>query len=146
MLIVSCEIGPSKIHGLGVFAKENVKKGAVVWVSHKDFDVYYTEEQINRLHEVPRANMFDHVYINPKTGKYVLCGDEARYMNHSDDYNIVSHHFASEEEARSFGLGDEVDWVEGISIAARDITKGEELTCDYKEFDLDARRKLGDYY
>jgi len=146
MLIISSEVGQSKIHGLGVFTKEDVKKGAVIWVSHKDFDLYYTEEQLNRLPEVPRTNMYDHCYKNNKTGKFVLCGDEARYMNHSDEYNVVSQHFSSEEEARAFGLGDEVDWAEGVSVAARDIAKGEELTCDYKEFDLDARRKLGEFY
>lgn len=45
----------------------------------------------------------------------------------------------------SYGLGAEVDWTEGCNIAARDIEAGEELTCNYKDFDSDASRKLGEH-
>jgi len=143
LLTIAGAVGVSQIHGMGVFAREDVKKGALVWVSHKDFDHSYTAEQIARLPEPTRLRILSHCYLSPRTGKYFLCGDEARFMNHSDSYNLVSRYFHSEEEARTaFGIGDEVDWIEGVNVAGRDISAGEELTCDYKEFDLDFQNKL----
>jgi len=57
-----------------------------------------------------------------------LCADNAKHMNHSDSPNVVN--------------GEDGDGVE-TNVAARDIEAGEELTCDYYSFDLDAARKLG---
>jgi SET domain-containing protein len=51
----------------------------------------------------------------------VLCGDHARHMNHSDEPNLID---------------------SDANIAARDIEAGEELTCNYYVFDVDAHRKL----
>lgn len=56
----------------------------------------------------------------------ILCGNRAKHMNHSDTPNCLN----------TF-----MDGVE-VNIAARDIAPGEELTCDYDRFDLDARQKL----
>lgn len=58
----------------------------------------------------------------PRTGLYVLCGDDARFFNHSEDPNCFD--FYSDEE-------------QDLTAARRDIRTGEELTCDYALFDLD---------
>ena len=55
-----------------------------------------------------------------KTGCYINCGDNAKYINHSDNPNIIS----------VFDDTSEVD----NSIAARGIAIGEELTLDYRSF------------
>jgi len=146
MLIIEASVGTSSIHGLGVFTKVAIKKGTIIWVAHKGFDIYYSQEQIDILPPVPRNNMLDHLYVNSFNGRLVLCGDEARYMNHSESPNLLSHLWNSEEEMKKDGFGDEVDWTEGANMAIRDIEAGEELTCNYKDFDADAKRKLGDAY
>ena len=51
-----------------------------------------------------------------------LCGDHSKHMNHAGAPNILS---AGEHD-----------------VAARDIASGEELTCNYYDFDLDADVKL----
>ena len=66
-------------------------------------------------------------YVSTTTGKGVLCADDARFMNHSDRPNTHS------------GT-DERGYV--TTIASRDIRAGEEITCDYYEFDTDAEEKL----
>lgn len=48
----------------------------------------------------------------------VLCGDNARFMNHSFEPNC--------------------DDRTGVTFALRDILAGEELTCDYRVFDLES--------
>ena len=59
----------------------------------------------------------------------VLCGDNSKYMNHSNMPNLieVNHDNTS------------------INVAIVDIKAGEELTCNYFDFDLDAHRKLDMY-
>eukprot|EP01087_Luapelamoeba_hula_P000107 TRINITY_DN1005_c0_g1_i2.p1 TRINITY_DN1005_c0_g1~~TRINITY_DN1005_c0_g1_i2.p1 ORF type:complete len:158 (-),score=40.69 TRINITY_DN1005_c0_g1_i2:105-578(-) len=156
MLIVEVTLGPSSIHGLGIFAKERIPKGSLVWVAHHGFDVYYNADQIEALHPRVKAYVEDHVYIstprhnNPTNSvRHVMCGDQARYMNHSEqDYNLESAYFESRDDAvAKFGaevMGSEtVDWTEGANFALRDIEAGEELLCNYLEFDADAKRKLG---
>ncbi len=49
----------------------------------------------------------------------MLCGDDARFFNHSDTPNC-------------FDFPDERG---GTTVAARDIDPGEELTSDYASFD-----------
>ena len=51
-----------------------------------------------------------------------------RFFNHSDDPNCIG--------AKSS------DDSEGVNIAAKDIWEGEELTCDYREFDADFDHKM----
>lgn len=63
-----------------------------------------------------------------RTGLYVLCADDARYMNHSDDPAARGDYGA--------------DPVFGVDIAVRDIEPGEELTCDYTAFDRIDRQRL----
>ena len=58
---------------------------------------------------------------------YVLCGDDARFFNHSPSPNCVDIYDSSH------GLDDAHD----VTIAARDILPGEELTCDDALFDMD---------
>jgi len=54
---------------------------------------------------------------------FVISSDHSKHMNHSDRPNVIQ--------------GDGY-----FDIAARDIEPGEELTCDYHTFDLDAKLKL----
>jgi SET domain-containing protein len=51
---------------------------------------------------------------------YILCGDDARFFNHSTDANCFETYSAN-------GLSP--------TIADRDIKKGEELTINYCQFD-----------
>ncbi len=62
------------------------------------------------------------------TWRFVLCADDARLMNHSDDPTVVGDY--------------EAEPVCGVDIAARDIEPGQELTCDYATFDKVDRQAL----
>lgn len=62
----------------------------------------------------------------------MLCGDDARYMNHSDNPN------ATDKKT----LLDKILGREGICVASRDIKIGEELTSDYLSITKIGRVKL----
>jgi SET domain-containing protein len=126
MLLVKTRIGPSRIHGVGCFAEERIRAGQPVWVFDKRID---SRLRITELPSFPKPIQdllkkygYEEMYEGHHT--LVLCADHARHMNHSDDPNVLDD-------------GSQYD------IAARDIEPGEELTCDYYSFDLDAVRKLG---
>ena len=55
-------------------------------------------------------------YIDPRLHRFILCCDDARFINHHDTPNL-----RVDFEADSHG----------VDIAARDIAAGEELTIDY---------------
>jgi len=128
MLRVKTRLGPSPIEGLGVFAAEFIPKGTVVWDFHPPFDQALTEEEMALADPVERWFLDRYVYRHDRTGLYVHCGDNGRFINHSDSPNLREHY--------------PVGHIQGQDIAARDIQPGEELTCDYKSFDLDYRKKL----
>ncbi|HLW66158.1 MAG TPA: SET domain-containing protein-lysine N-methyltransferase [Gemmataceae bacterium] len=112
MLIVRTYLAPSKINGLGVFAREFISAGSVVWEFTPELDLEYRiDVQPRRVQEYLR-----HYGSEVEPGVFLLCGDNARFMNHCENPNISG--------------------AENPNIALREIAAGEEITCNYAEFDL----------
>ena len=114
MLLIATKIGPSKINGIGVFAAEPVAVGQAVW--RRDVAV-----DICLFADAPVATLQRHAYLT--TNGWVLCLDNASWMNHSDAPTVLS------VSAK-------------LDVAARGLVVGDELTIDYRTFDLDWQRKL----
>jgi SET domain-containing protein len=129
MLTVKTRIGPSAIEGMGLFAAEDIKAGTVTWRFVSGFDRFFSADEIAALPEPARTDLINHTYVDAATGRHVLCLDNARFMNHADNPNTRGVH--------SDGT------IEGYDIATRDIARGEELTCDYRQFDAAFKEKLG---
>jgi uncharacterized protein len=129
MLMVKTKLALSEIAGIGLFAAEDIVKGTVTWRLMPRFDLVISDADLNALPEPARSNMREHVYFHARSGLWVLCADNARFMNHANEPNTAGVHPDGS--------------VEGYDIATRDIRAGEELTCDYRTFDADAERKLG---
>lgn len=128
MLLVRTSVRYSPIHGLGCFAEEDIIKGQEVWRFEPNLDSLIAEEKISDFPEAIQEFLLMYCYSEMKSGKkvYVLCGDHARHMNHDKSPNLLEGKSGSES----------------VNVAGRDIKKGEELTCDYTEFDSDASHKL----
>jgi hypothetical protein len=62
-------------------------------------------------------------FFDAGRGGFVLCGDNAKWMNHSDEANT-----AAVFEGKNPRVYDR-------DVAVRDIRVGEEITCDYRAFD-----------
>jgi hypothetical protein len=115
MLTVKTKIGPSKIDGIGLFADESINKGTVVWKLNPLIDVLLTKEQIATLSVSSQEQFYKYAYLDKTYGKYLLCGDDGRFFNHSTEPNC-----------------DET--MPDQTTALRKIMKGEELTVNYAEF------------
>lgn len=128
MLRVSASIGLSPIHGYGCFTKEPIAKGQLVWALDETVDIWVADADVAHLPAPARAFLDMYGYATLRNGQrgLVLCGDHAKHMNHADQPNL----------AAGEGPG-------YTNVAARDIAAGEELTCNYYDFDLDADHKLG---
>lgn len=113
MLLVPTRIMPSSIQGFGLFAARPIPAGTVVWQYHEPVDY--------RLRDIPQELIAfaDRYAYKPPGGEYrEFCGDGAMFLNHSNTPNTSHDRY-------------------GVGYANRDIAAGEELTCDYREFDSD---------
>lgn len=129
MLMVKTRLGVSNIAGIGLFAEQDIPKGTETWRFMPLFDRLLTEHDIDSLQEPARSSILDHTYRDAASGLFVLCADNARFMNHADEPNTAGVH--------------EPGAIEGYDIAIRDIRAGEEMTCDYRTFDAHVDLKLG---
>jgi uncharacterized protein len=117
MLMVSTYLAPSAIEGIGVFAGEFIDRGRLMWSLNPKFDIFV---HLSELDSLP-LHMQDYVarYTYPHLempGVIILDSDNGRFMNHSLTPNT---------DFRIFDKG----------YALVDIAQGEELTCNYHEFD-----------
>ncbi len=128
--VVPTRVGPSDIEGIGVFAVSDINKGTIVWRFDPALDRLYDPAELEAMHPVMRDFLMRYAYLHAKTGRYVLCCDNSRFVNHADDPNTR-------------GEFPEDGHPEGIDRACRDIKAGEEITCDYNSFDEDVNLKLG---
>lgn len=114
MLLVKTYAGPSNIQGLGLFAGESIKKGRAIWKWIDEWDKMITIEEVNKMPELQKNFWLLYGFVQSQ-GCVVMCGDNGRFINHSNNPNLNA--------------------LDDITIAARDIKEGEELTEDYRKFD-----------
>lgn len=115
MLTVATRLGYSDVHGFGLFAESPINKGDLIWEYSEGFDLYVSLNDFEKMQ--PNMREFFARYGSLSIDQYYLmCLDNARFMNHSDDACIAT--------------------VRDKCYAKRFIQIAEELTCDYREFDV----------
>ncbi|MCJ7529165.1 MAG: SET domain-containing protein [Methyloceanibacter sp.] len=117
MLTVSTYVAPSAIDGLGVFAGEFIERGRLLWNLNPKFDIFIHEGEIDEL--PPHVQHFIARYGYPHMemrGVVIVDSDNGRFMNHN---------LAPNTDFRVFDRG----------FALVDIAQGDEITCNYHEFD-----------
>jgi hypothetical protein len=96
--------------GWGVVATRLIPKGSITW-ARDELDRTLRPAAVEALGEHYRAIVDKYTFVDAR-GDYVLCWDNARFINHSCRATCMSPGFEFE-------------------IAVRDIAPGEELTDDY---------------
>lgn len=115
MLRVRTYLAASPIDGIGLFAAEPIPRGAIVWKLDERFDRSYDLRDIPADDALLHDMLARYGYRTSAAPVVILCGDDARFMNHSPTANT--------------------DEIGEMTIAVRDIAAGEEITCDYAKFD-----------
>jgi hypothetical protein len=118
MFVIETFVAPSKIHGNGVFSREHVAAGTTIWRFDPPFDQVLLDSDVANLAQPARDYIEMYAYrCLDLDGKLVLSGDNARFLNHSDDPNTQEQPF--------------------LSVARKAIAAGDEITCDYGAFCTD---------
>jgi hypothetical protein len=102
--------------GFGVFATRIIPKGTLTWALD-DLDQFLEPEVVYALDENRKKLVLKYSYRN-QNGKFILCWDTGRYINHSFHANCIGTAFE-------------------VEIAVRDIYPGEQLTNDYGSLNMD---------
>jgi len=100
----------SKEVGYGVVATEFIPAGTITWVLD-NLDRTFSPKDVNNLDPLYQDILDTYCFRNNQ-GQWVLCWDNARFVNHSFNSNCMSTAYDFE-------------------IALRDIQPGEQLTDDY---------------
>ena len=116
MLLVSVVVRPSPIHGLGAFAAQPIARGTPVWRFTPGFDLDLDPRELTRQPEHFRRMLLHYGYLDSRLQRYILCCDDARFINHAAKPNLVPDYSSDRY---------------GVDVAARDIVAWEELTIDY---------------
>jgi uncharacterized protein len=113
MLLVKTYLNKSKVHGLGVFAGQFIRKGTKIWRFVYGFDRFYTRKRLAKLPKPARDYINLHGY--QWKNEILLSMDYDTFMNHSENPNT--------------------DFYNGYVVARSNIRKGEEITNDYRAFE-----------
>ena len=114
-MLYKTEVAKSSIHGLGLFAKDLIRKGSVFWKHDHIIDGWVDIVSA----EKPQYDMFlehmEYFYCYDETlDLYIRPSDNLIFINHSDSPNLDSPS-------------------KYIHIANKDIERGEELTLNYRD-------------
>jgi SET domain-containing protein len=116
MILVKTFLGPSRIHGVGLFAAEPIAAGVRVATFDPVWDHAFTEAQLEQMPGLLRDYIRTYAYIvASKPGLYYISLDSERFINHSSKPNLVEN-------------GE-------FHVAAHHIHENEELTVNYADLE-----------
>lgn len=107
--------------GYGIVALKPIPRGTITWAIDK-LDRKFTPKEVRSMDPLYQEVLDKFTYRNAE-GNYILCWDNARFVNHSSHSNCMTTAYEFE-------------------IAIRDIAAGEELTDDYGYLNLEAPFKV----
>ncbi len=108
--------------GYGVFAKEFIPKGTIVYVKDS-LEIEVTPKKYEKLDRYARSVVDKYSYRDER-GYKIVSWDFAKYVNHSCNRNTISTGY-------------------GFEIALRDIQTDEEITDEYGIFNLEGNFNCG---
>lgn len=113
---VEVKIATNPKMDLGLFTKEFIPKGTIVWEFVEGVDIKMDETTFNKLNEAQKE-FFEKYGWKEDDGFYYSSCDLTNFINHSYNPNL--------------------DVVGEIIISNKDIQIGEELFVDYSQFDTE---------
>ncbi len=126
MLHIQTYLKSSTIHGIGLFAAEDIKEGQLVW-RMSPIDVKISNYILGELPILHQESIAKYGFINPDNPNVtILCSDDAKFLNFGGPPNLK--------------LGEPFEGEYDL-LAAHDIKRGEEITVG-PETDADYARKL----
>jgi hypothetical protein len=113
MMLIPTRVGPSAIHGLGLFTVTAVAAGTPVCVFDLRYDARFTGDEVAAMPPLMRAFVERFGFPDQdEPGLFCVEFDNGRFMNHADRPNLMQ---------------------DGVyARAAGDLAAGDELTYNYR--------------
>ncbi len=128
MIHIKYKLDRSHLHGVGLFADENLHKGQLIYSASPLLDVNITQKQFESLSKEEQEEVEWWGFKIPNEDVWHVDFDVSKFINHS--YEATATQDSNHSDA--------------YLIASRDITVGEELTQNYLEFEsIEDLRKRG---
>lgn len=121
MLLVETFLNTSPGKGVGLFAKFDIPKNTKYWVRNERFDKVISVTELKDYPLIASDYITKYGFLE-KSNNWYLCGDNARFSNHSSSPNTL--HLFNQEGLLQY------------CIALCDIHTGDEITCNYVEICL----------
>lgn len=121
MIYIKYKLNKSKLHEIGLFTAEDLKKGQLVYTASPLLDVNITREQFNSLNEREKKEIRYWGFWDEPNNVWHVDFDNTKFINHSFEPTLTQ----------------DPNYKDAHLIATRDIKKGEELTQNYLEFETE---------
>lgn len=119
MIHIKYKLDKSKLHGVGLFTEENLKKGHVVYTASPLLDVNITQKQFESLDEKEKREIRYWGFWDDPNNVWHVDFDNSKFINHSFNPTLTQ----------------DPKHKDAYLVAARDVKAGEELTQNYLEFE-----------
>jgi uncharacterized protein len=119
MIHIKYKLDRSKLHGIGLFAGENLNKGTLVYTASPLLDVNISKEQFDLLNEKEKQEIEWWGFWDEANNVWHVDFDVSRFVNHS--FNPT--------------LQQNTNTTDAYLTTSRDVKAGEELTQNYLEFE-----------
>ncbi len=127
MIHIKYKLNKSKIHGIGLFTEEDLKKGQLVYTASPLLDVNISREQFDSLDEKEKREIRCWGFWDKPNNVWHSDFDNTKFVNHSFNPTLTQN----------------PKYKDAYLVATRDVKAGEELTQNYLEFESkeDLRRR-----
>ena len=119
MIHIAYKLKASDLHGVGLFANEDIKEGQLIYTASPLLDVNITQEQFDSLEQKEKDEILWWGFFDQPSQMWHVDFDVSKFINHSYHPTVTQ----------------DPDHDEAYLIAVRDIAAGEELTQNYLEFE-----------
>ena len=119
MILIDYEIKSSKIHGAGMFTKQNIKRGELIAKASPALDVDIPSQIFEKLEQREKDEILYWGFFDAPRNVYHVDFDNTKFINHDKNGNITQ----------------DPNHLEMYLVAKRNIKKGEELLQNYLEFE-----------
>jgi len=119
MIHITYKLKESPLHGIGLFADEDLKSGQPVYTASSLLDVNLTQEQFDSLSEREKEEFRLWGFFDEPSQRWHVDFDVSKFINHSPEGTVTQ----------------DTHPAEAYLVTTRDVKKGEELTQNYLEFE-----------
>ena len=119
MIHINYRLKESGLHGIGLFANQDIKKGELIYTASPLLDVNINQEQFDSLNDSEKKEIKYWGFYDIPSKKWHVDFDVSKFINHLEIGSVTQ----------------DPNHTEAYLVAAKDISSGEELTQNYLEFE-----------